>query len=126
MWGRRLAAANAVVRLGYGVAALAAPSTPAFGSVPLAPDTERFPEARLFIRGFAAHQIAVGLVGLAGLARRDLRRPGMFLAVAIDVSDIASAVVESAARGRMDSDLRGGILFSSAGLASALAALRDT
>jgi hypothetical protein len=126
MWGRRLAAANSVIRLGYGFAALAAPSRPALGSVPLAPDTEHFPEARLFIRGFAAHQIAVALVGLAGLAQRDLRRSSMLLTAAIDFSDIVSAVVESAARGRLDSDLRGGILFSSAGLASALAALRDT
>ena len=120
-----LIAANAAIRIGYGVAALTAPSRPVFGSVPLAPDTEEFPEARLFIRGFAAHQIAVGLVGLASSARHDLRRPGMLLAAAIDVADIASAVVEARARGRLDSDLRGGIAFSSAGLVSALAALRN-
>jgi hypothetical protein len=57
--GLSLIVANAAIRLGYGVAALAAPSKPVLGNVPLAPDTEEFPEARLFIRGFAAHQIAV-------------------------------------------------------------------
>jgi hypothetical protein len=125
MWGRWLAIANSVIRLGYGLAALAAPSKPAFGSVPLAPDTDRFPEARLFVRGFAAHQIAVALVGLAGVARRDPRR-GMLLAAATDFTDIAAALAEGAARGRLDSDLSGGIVFSGAGLVSALAALSDT
>jgi hypothetical protein len=94
--------------------------------VPLAPDTEELPEARLFIRGFAAHQIAVALVGLASLIQRDLRRPGMLLAAATDFTDIVSAGVEATARGCLDSDLRDGIVFSSAGLVSALAALGDT
>ena len=49
-----LIAANSVIRMGYGVAALIAPSKPLLGRVPLAPDTEEFPEARLFVRGFAA------------------------------------------------------------------------
>ena len=121
-----LIAANAVVRLGYGVAALAAPSRPVLGKVPLAPDTEELPEARLFIRGFASHQIAVAVVGLASLIQRDLRRPGMFLAAAIDVADIVSAVAEASARGRLDPDLRGGVAFSGAGVVSALVALRQT
>jgi hypothetical protein len=125
MWGQRLSAANAAVRLGYGLAALANPSKPVFGRVPLAPDTDAFPEARLFVRGFAAHQIAVGLVGLAGTVQPGLSRPAMLLAAGTDFSDIASAVAEGAARGSMDSDLRGGILFSAAGLVSALLALRD-
>ena len=124
MWGPSLVAANAAIRAGYGVAALIAPSKPAFGSVPLAPDTERLPEARLFIRGFAAHQIGVALVGLASLVRSDLRRPGLLLAAATDFADIVSAAVEAKARGSLDSDLTGGIVFSSAGLVSALVALR--
>lgn len=124
MSGPLLIAANAGIRLGYGVAALSAPSKPVLGSVPLAPDTEQLPQARLFIRGFASHQIAVAVVGLGSLIQRDLRRTGMFLAAAIDVADIVSAVLEASARGRFDSDLRGGIAFSSAGLFSALAALR--
>ena len=126
MGRRSLTAANAAIRIGYGVAALAAPSRPLFGKVPLAPDTEDSPEARLFIRGFAAHQIAIAMVGLASLARRDLQRLGMLLAAAIDSADIASALVEARARGHLDPDLRDGIAFSGAGLVSALVALRKT
>jgi hypothetical protein len=104
--------------------ALVAPSRPAFGKAQLAPDTEEFPEARLFVRGFAAHQLAVGVVGLASVGRRDIRRMGMLLAAATDLADILSASVEARARGRLDPDLSGGIAFSAAGLVSALAALR--
>jgi hypothetical protein len=116
--------ANAVIRLAYGAAALANPSRPLLGKIPLAPDTEQFPEARLFVRGFAAHQVAVALVGLVSLARRDLRRPAMALAAATDLADIASAAIEVRSRPRLDADLSGGIAFSSAGLASALVGLR--
>jgi hypothetical protein len=116
--------ANAVIRLAYGVAAVANPSRPLLGKVPLAPDTEQFPEARLFVRGFAAHQVAVALLGLASLARRDLRRPAMALAAATDLADIASAAIEARSRPRLDSDLRGGIAFSSAGLISAFVGWR--
>ena len=125
MWGRSLAAANAMVRLGYGVATLFAPSTPPFGKLPLAPDTDDLPAARLFIRGFAGHQLAVALVGVAGVVRPELRRPGMLLAAATDLSDIGAALVEAAARGRLEPDLSGGMAFSAAGLISALAALRE-
>jgi hypothetical protein len=117
---------NAVIRLGYGIAALAAPSSPLLGKIPFAPDTEQFPEARLFVRGFASHQVAVALVGLASLARRDLQRPAMALAAATDLADITSGVIEARSRSRLDSDLSGGIAFSSAGLASALIGLRLT
>jgi hypothetical protein len=117
-----LAAANAAIRLGYGVAALVAPSKPLLGKVPLAPDTDDFPEARLFIRGFAAHQIGVALVGLGSLGDRDRRRAAMLLAAATDLADILSAATEARARGSLDTDLRDGIVFSSAGLVSALAA----
>lgn len=118
-------AANAVIRLGYGIAALIAPSKPLLGKVPLAPDTEGFPEARLFVRGFAAHQIAVAAVGLGSVSRPGLRRPAMLLVATIDAADITSAVIDGRARGRLDSDLTGGIAFSAAGLASALIALRS-
>jgi hypothetical protein len=118
-----LICANAMIRLAYGAAALVAPSRPLLGRVPLAPDTERFPEARLFVRGFASHQVAVALVGLASLSRRDLRRPALMLAAATDVADIASAAIEARSRPRLDGDLTGGIVFSSAGLVSALIAL---
>ena len=126
MAGLKLPAANAAIRLGYGLAVLAAPSKAVLGNVPLAPDTEELPEARLFVRGFAAHQIAVAVVGLAGLRQRRLRRTGLLLAAATDLADIASAVVEARARGRLDSDLSGGIAFSGAGLVSALVSLRET
>jgi hypothetical protein len=125
MTGLSLVVANAAIRLGYGVAALVAPSKPILGRVPLAPDTEEFPQARLFIRGFASHQIAVAMVGLASLGHRDLRRAAMLLAAGIDFADIISAVVEARARGRLDPDLRDGIVFSSAGLASSLVALDE-
>jgi hypothetical protein len=78
----------------------------------------------LFVRGFASHQVAVALVGLASLARRDLRRPAMALAAATDLADIASAAIEARSRSRLDSDLSGGIAFSSAGLATAIIGLR--
>jgi hypothetical protein len=126
MWAPSLVATNAAIRIGYGIRVLVSPSKPAFGSVPLAPDTEKLPEARLFVRGFAAHQIGVALLGLASLARPDLRRPGMLLAAAIDCADIVSAAVEARARGSLDSDLRDGIVFSSAGLVSAVAAARKS
>lgn len=96
-----------------------------FGNVPLAPDTDEFPEARLFVRGFASHQIAVAFVGFASLRRHHLRRSGMLMAAATDVADIVSAIVEARARGRLDADLRGGIAFSSAGLVTALVAVRN-
>jgi hypothetical protein len=121
--GVLLIASNAVIRFGYGVAALTAPSNLVGGKVPLAPDTERFPEARLFVRGFASHQVGVGLIGLASLARRELRRPAMALAAATDLADIAFAVIEARTRQRVDGDLGGGIAFSSVGLISALLAM---
>jgi hypothetical protein len=93
-----LGTANAAIRFGYGAAALVAPSRPAAGKVRLAPHTEHFPEARLFIRGFAAHQLAVGLLGLEGSGSPPLRRPAMLLAAATDLADIAAAVVEARSR----------------------------
>ena len=118
-----LIAGNAVIRLVYGAVALTSPSKPIRGKIPLAPDTDQFPEARLFVRGFASHQIGVGLIGLVSVARRQLRGPAMALAAATDLADIASAVVEARARRHVDRDLAGGIAFSSAGLLSALLAL---
>ena len=124
MSGFGIVCANAVIRLAYGTAALTNPSRTRAGKISLAPDTEQFPEARLFVRGFAAHQVAVALVGLASLARRDLRRPAMALAAATDVADIVSAAIEARSRARLDADLSGGIVFSSAGLGSALLGMR--
>jgi hypothetical protein len=47
----------------------------------------------------------------------------MLLAATIDAADIASAVVEARARGRLDQDPSGGMAFSAAGFLSALVAL---
>jgi hypothetical protein len=122
--GRALSLGNAAVRFAYGVAVLLAPSRPAFGTIELAPDTDAHPEARLFVRGFAAHQLGVGALGLLAAGNRDLRRSAMLLAAAIDAGDIASAAIEAKSRRRVDSDLSGGMLFSAAGLLSAVLALR--
>ena len=122
--GPALLFANAAIRLGYGIAVLVAPSKPLGGKVPLAPDTDELPEARLFVRGFSTHQAAVALPGLVSLVKPGLRRPAMLLAAATDASDVLSAVVEGRARGRFDADLTGGIAFSAVGLVSALAAWR--
>ena len=98
---------------------------PALAGLELVAEPVRGREARLFVRGFAAHQVAVALVGLASLARRDLRRPAMALAAATDVADIVSAAIEARSRARVDADLSDGIVFSSAGLGSALLGMRS-
>jgi hypothetical protein len=123
MLGLTAVGANALIRLAYGIPALANPSRQLFGKIALAPDTDDFPPARLFVRGFASHQIGVALVGLVSLGRPGLRRPAMALAAAIDLADIASAAVEAQARSSLGSDALRGMVFSSAGLLSALAGL---
>jgi hypothetical protein len=111
---------NIVFRLSYGVGGLLSPS--AMARLRAAPDTSQQPEARLFVRGFSAHQIAVAALGLAGLRWRRLERPAAVAAATIDAADMLSAALEAAGRGRWDADLTGGALFSAAGAASALAA----
>jgi hypothetical protein len=119
---RSLILANALFRIGYGVSGLIAPSAMAkFG---LTPDTEERPDARLFVRGFSAHQIGVAALALGSIRRRELERPAMLAAIAIDVADMITAAVEAADRRSIDADLAGGLVFSGAGVASALAALR--
>ena len=113
---------NGLFRIGYGIGGVFAPGAMARGR--LAADTESNPEARLFVRGFSAHQIAVAAVWLAGERRPALRGAAIALAIGIDAADMASAAVEARARGRWDPDLVGGFLFSAAGLGTAAAALR--
>ncbi len=48
----------------------------------------------------------------------------MALAAATDLADIVSAAIEARSRARLDADLSGGIVFSSAGLGSALLGMR--
>jgi hypothetical protein len=119
---RSLMLVNSVFRLAYGAGALLAPS--AMVAAQMVPDTDDRPEARLFVRGFGGHQLAVAAVGLAGARSRRLERAGIALAVAIDVADAISAAAEARARGRMDGDLVGGLVLSTAGAATAAAALR--
>jgi hypothetical protein len=114
---------NSAFRLGYGVAGLLAPS--AMAAAGMAPDTEERPDARLFVRGFSAHQLAVGALGVLSWRRRRWERPAIVLAIVLDAVDLAAAAVEARARGRMDADLLGGFALSAAGLATAGPALRE-
>lgn len=117
-----LLAANVAIRVGYGFGGLLAPT--AMAKLRLAPEIGDRPEARLFVRGFSAHQIGVGALGLASWRWRGLRRPAAAAALAIDAADVISAVAEAIDRGRLDQDLIGGTMFSAAGALSAAATLR--
>jgi hypothetical protein len=118
---RSLMLVNSLFRAGYGVGALFAPSKMA--KLQLVPDTRERPEARLFVRGFGAHQVAVATLGLASRRWHQLERPAALAALTIDAVDMISAVVESDDREQMDTDLTGGLVFSAAGVATAAAAL---
>lgn len=113
---------NSLFRMGYGVGALFAP--PKIAKLKLAPDTAERPEARLFVRGFGAHQVAVAALGLASRRWPRLQQPAALAAVTIDAFDMVSAVIEARDRGQMDPDLSGGLIFSAAGIATAAAALQ--
>jgi hypothetical protein len=117
-----LMAANVAIRIGYGFGGLLAPA--AMAKLRLAPEIGDRPEARLFVRGFSAHQIGVAALGLASWRWPGLRGPAAAAAVAIDTADVLSAVTEAIERRRLDQDLVGGVLFSSAGALSAAAAWR--
>jgi hypothetical protein len=114
---RRLMLANILFRLAYGVGALFSPAKMA--ATRLAADTETQPQARLFVRGFGAHQIVVALLGLAGRRWRRIEKPAALAAVTIDLADMISAVVEARNRKALDADLTGGLVFSAAGVATA-------
>jgi hypothetical protein len=119
---RGLMLLNSTFRVSYGVGALLAPAQMA--TLRLAADTAEQPAARLFVRGFGAHQIVVAALGLASRRWRALERPAALAAIAIDVADMLSAVAEAGERGQMDPDLTGGRVFSAAGVATAAASLR--
>src|SRR6478609_8127953 len=122
MTKRRLMLVNAGFRIAYGIGGLLSPA--AMAKLRLAADTPERPDARLFVRGFSAHQIGVAILGLASLRWRRLERPAAIAAVAIDVTDMLSAAVEAGKRGGLEGDLAGGLVFSAAGVATAAAALR--
>jgi hypothetical protein len=100
---------NVAFRMGYGIGGLLSPA--AMARWQMAPDTSERPDARLFVRGFSAHQIAVATLGLAGLRWRRLQQPAALAAVAIDIADMLSAVVEAGKRGELEGDLAGGLVF---------------
>ena len=110
-------AVNAGFRIAYGTGGLLSPA--AMAKLRMAPDTPERPDARLFVRGFSTHQIGIATLGLLSLRYRRLARPAAIAAVAIDVADIASALVESMKRGKLEADLAGGIAFSAAGIFTA-------
>jgi hypothetical protein len=114
---RSLMFLNSLFRVSYGLGALLAPAQMA--RLQLTPDTREHPQARLFVRGFGAHQVAVAALGLASRRWRRLERPAAVAALAIDASDMISAAIEARGRGRLDADLSGGLLFSAAGVATA-------
>ncbi|HTD58972.1 MAG TPA: hypothetical protein VK672_08770 [Solirubrobacteraceae bacterium] len=96
---RSLMLANSLFRVSYGVGALFVPSKMA--ALKLAADTAEHPEARLFVRGFGSHQIAVAAVGLASRRWRRLEQPAAVAAIAIDAFDMLSALVEARGRGQV-------------------------
>jgi hypothetical protein len=121
---RSLLLSNALVRLAYGTAGVGSPRL--LAAARFAPFSEDHPELRLFVRGFSAHQIAVAAVQLAALSRRDLARPAALLALTIDAVDVVTAIAEARARGRVDGDTAGGVLFSATGAVTAAAALHGS
>lgn len=112
---------NAGARIAYGVGTLLSPA--GMARLEMAPDMSAHPEARLFVRAFGGHMIGVGSLAVLALRHRQLHRPAAAAALAIDVADVVSAIVETARRGQLDRDLSGGIVFSACGAASAALAL---
>jgi hypothetical protein len=121
MLKRNLLLLNAGFRMAYGIGGLLSPA--AMGKLQLAADTPERPGARLFVRGFSAHQIGVATLGLASLRWRRLERPAALAAMAIDFADMLSAAVEAGKRGELRSDLAGGLVFSAAGVATAASSI---
>jgi hypothetical protein len=115
-------AANVAIRLSYGVGGVVAPA--ALARLRFAPSVGDRPDARLFVRGFAVHQVGVAALGVASWRWPRLRRAAAGAAVMIDAADVISAVAEAIDRRRLDSELVGGVIFSAAGALSAAAALR--
>lgn len=118
---RFLLLANAGFRLAYGAGALLSPR--AMQRLKMAPDVPERPEAQLFVRAFGGHMVGVGVLGLLALRKRRLERAAAWAALAIDVLDVSTALLEGAERGHLDHDLNGGIAFSSSGAISAAVAL---
>jgi hypothetical protein len=119
---RDLLLLNVGFRMAYGIGGLLLP--PTMARLQLAPDNPEHPDARLFVRGFSAHQIGVAALGLASRRWRRLERPAALAAVAIDAADMLAAAVEAGRRRELGGDLKGGLALSAAGVVTAAAALR--
>lgn len=119
---RSLMVVNSLFRVSYGLGTLFLPAK--MSALKLSADIDEHPEARLFVRGFGAHQIAVAAAALASRRWRRLEQPAAVAAIAIDAVDMLSALVEARGRGQVNADLSGGLVFSAAGMATAVAALR--
>ena len=123
MEARSLALLGSAVRGAWGLGAFAAPDAMNRAQMTGGPDLA-LPDARLYVRGFGAHQVLVAGFTIAATRARHLLRPALVLSALIDALDIASAVAEVRARGGPDQTLVAGIVFSGAGLATFVAALR--
>src|SRR5258707_9850625 len=94
---RNLLLLNAGFRMTYSIGGLLSPA--AMGKLQLAADTPERPDARLFVRGFSAHQIGVATLGLASLRWRPLARPAAPAAGAVDLAHQPSPAVHAGKAG---------------------------
>ncbi len=87
------------------------------------------PDPMLLNVGFRMAYGIGGLLSPPTMARLQLaadtpERPAALAALAIDAADMVAAGVEAGKRGELGADLAGGLVFSAAGVATALAAFR--
>jgi hypothetical protein len=120
---RSLALVGSLVRGAWGFGAFAAPAAMKRAQL-TGGEGLNLPDARLYVRGFGAHQALIAGFTLAALRSDELLKPALVLSVLLDALDMASAAVEVPARGGIDPTLVGGIAFSGAGALTFLAALR--
>jgi hypothetical protein len=120
---RSVAVLGSLVRSAWGLGAFAGPDSMRRAQLTGGPDLD-LPDARLYVRGFGAHQVLIGGFTLAATRSRHLLRAALVMSALLDSVDIASGVAEARARGGLDRTLAGGIVFSGAGLALFVAALR--
>jgi hypothetical protein len=113
---RALAGIGSALRAAYGLGAFAAPG--AMGRARLTGRDLDAPDARLFVRGFGAHQLLIaGFTAFAALRDEELLRPALVLSLLLDAVDVASAAAEVPSRGRIDLTLAGGFAISGGGMA---------
>lgn len=120
---RSLALVGSLLRGTWGAGAYAAPAAMRRLQLTGGADLDR-PDARLYVRGFGAHQVLAAGFTLAALRSPRLLRPALAMNVLLDGVDVASAVVELRARGGVDRTIAGGIGISAGGAVIFAAALR--